>query len=571
VIFRSLTLFALTAVLATPPLPVHANEPAGAYLAARQAHYLNDYENAALYFTRALTGDPSNPNILEHAVAAQLSLGQVERALPVARRMEEGGFSSQVAQMVLIATEINRGDYDAVLARIADERGVGPLADGLIAAWATLGKGDMASALALFDEVADERGLRSFAIYHKALALASVGDYEAADAIYSGEADGPMQTTRRGTIAWAEVLSQLERNEDAIKVIDEAFGSDQDPQIASLRERLEAGERLNFSRIDTAREGVAEVFYSLGRALLADTSEDYVLFYSRLAEYLSETHIDSRIMSAELLDELGQFDLATEAYKRVPRDHPAFHAAELGRAEALRRAGKTDGAIEVLEQLRRSHPELPIAAAAAGDLYRQMEQFDKASAAYDEAIALYDARENPQWFVHYARAITLERQGLWDRAEADFRRSLELNPEQPQVLNYLGYSLVEKNTKLDEALDMIERAVAAQPDSGFIVDSLGWVLYRLGRYDEAIGHMEHAAELMPVDPVVNDHLGDVLWAVGRFTEARFQWRRALSFVDKENPAPDVKPDRIRRKLEVGLDKVLAEEGAPPLRVADDEG
>ncbi|QIE46887.1 tetratricopeptide repeat protein [Pseudohalocynthiibacter aestuariivivens] len=566
-----MTLFALAAALALPPAPARADEPSGAYLAARQARYQNDYENAAFYFTRALAEDPSNPSILEHTVAAQLSLGYVDRALPIARRMEDGDIRSQVAQMVLLAEEVERGDYDAVLKRIADERGVGPLADGLIAAWATLGQGDMASALDLFDEVAGERGLRSFAIYHKALALASVGDYESADAIYAGETDGPMQATRRGAIAWAEVLSQLERNEDAIKVIDEAFGGDLDPQIAALRARLVAGERLNFSRIDSAREGVAEVFYSLGRALLADTSEDYVLFYTRLAEYLSKGHIDARIMAAELLDALGQFELATDAYKRVPRDHPAFHAAELGRAEALRRAGKTDAAVEVLEQLTETHPDLPIAHASLGDLFRQMEQFEKATAAYDAAITLYDARDSAQWFVHYARAITLERQGLWDQAEADFRRALELNPEQPQVLNYLGYSLVEKKTKLDEALDMIERAVAAQPDSGFIVDSLGWGLYRLGRYDEAIGHMERAAELMPVDPVVNDHLGDVLWAVGRVIEAKFQWRRALSFVDEENPAPDVDPDRIRRKLEVGLDKVLAEEGAPPLRVADDEG
>ncbi|MEL6934978.1 MAG: tetratricopeptide repeat protein, partial [Pseudomonadota bacterium] len=162
-----------------------------------------------------------------------------------------------------------------------------------------------------------------------------------------------------------------------------------------------------------------------------------------------------------------------------------------------------------------------------------------------------------------------ERLGIWESAEADFRKALELNPDHPQVMNYLGYSLVEKRIKLDEALDMIERAVKAQPDSGHIVDSLGWVLYRLGRYEEAIGHMERAAELMPVDPVVNDHLGDVLWAVGRFFEAEFQWKRALSFVDEDKPSPDIDPDRIRRKLEVGLDVVLEEEGAEPLKVAED--
>ncbi|RKF14625.1 tetratricopeptide repeat protein [Roseovarius spongiae] len=571
VILRPLTALALGAALLLPPATTQADESVGAYLAARQARFNSDYEAAALYLTRAMAEDPANPEIMEYAIAAQVSLGKIDRALPIARQMEEQGFGSQIARMVLLADEVKREEYGAVLARIEAENGVGPLADGLIAAWATLGEGDMATALTLFDKIAEEAGLRSFAIYHKALALASVGDYESADAIYAGKSDGPMQTTRRGTIAWAEVLSQLERNEDAIKVIDEAFGSDLDPQIADLRARLESGERISFGRVGTPREGIAEVFYSLGRALLADTGEDYVLLYSRIAEYLDENHIDARIMTAELLENIGQYDLATEAYKRVPPDNPAFHVAELGRAETLRRAGRLDAAAEVLEQLRRSHPDLAIAHASAGDLYRQREQFDKAIAAYDQAVDLYKARDNEQWFVYYARAISHERRDHWNKAEADFRQALELNPDQPQVLNYLGYSLVEQHAKLDEALEMIERAVELNPGSGYIVDSLGWALYRLGRYEEAIGHMERAAELMPVDPVVNDHLGDVLWAVGRQTEARFQWKRALSFVDKENPSPDVKPERIRRKLEVGLDQVLREEGAPPLELANDKG
>ena len=158
----------------------------------------------------------------------------------------------------------------------------------------------------------------------------------------------------------------------------------------------------------------------------------------------------------------------------------------------------------------------------------------------------------------------------WDAAEADFRAALEIDPEQPQVLNYLGYSLVERQEKLDEALSMIERAVEARPESGYIIDSLGWVLYRMGRYEDAVSHMERAVELMPVDPVVNDHLGDVYWAVGRKLEAEFQWRRALSFVDPEDTDAEAKPDRIRRKLDVGLDVVLAEEGAKPLQVANDD-
>mgnify|MGYP000058133402 CR=1 FL=1 len=568
---KTLTSVIIAALLPLTAPPVIADEAIGSYLAARQARYSNDFAAAADYYARAVSEDSSNPSILENAVFAQLAVGRVDAAVAVARKMEADGLKSQIAHMALIASEAANEDYGLLLERIADQRGIGPLGDGLIEAWALVGEGDMRAALTRFDDVAEQRGLRSFGLYHKALAVASVGDFESADAIFSGEAEGPMQRTRRGTLAWATVLSQLERNDDAVALIDDVFGPDLDPELQQMRDRLAGGERVAFSLIEPPADGQAEVFYSLGQALRQDAGEEYSLLYARIAEHLNPGHVDAILTSAELLDTLGRYELATEAYRRVPRDHPSFHAAELGRAESLRRAGKTDTAIEVLEQLAQTRGDLPAVHVSAGDLHRQLENYEQAIAAYDRAITLYSERGAEQWFVHYARAISHERIGQWDQAEADFRKALELNPDQPQVLNYLGYSLVEKQMKLDEALDMIERAVAAQPNSGYIVDSLGWVLYRLGRYEEAVGHMERAAELMPVDPVVNDHLGDVLWAVGRKIEERFQWKRALSFVDAENPSPDIDPDRIRRKLKVGLDQVLEEEGAPPLKVADDGG
>jgi len=196
---------------------------------------------------------------------------------------------------------------------------------------------------------------------------------------------------------------------------------------------------------------------------------------------------------------------------------------------------------------------------ALGDILRRQDQFEGAAAAYDRAIALYSDDMQAQWLIYFARGIANERLGNWDRAEADFRKALELNPGQPSVLNYLGYSFVEMKQNMDEALAMIEQAVAARPNDGYITDSLGWVYYRLGRYEEAVVQMELAVELMPVDPIVNDHLGDVYWAVGRKREARFQWKRARSVGPEEKDAV-----RIRRKLEVELDAVLEEEGADPL-------
>ena len=560
----------LSSTLLTAPAAL-ALSGSGAYLAGRQAALGNDFDAAAGYFTRALARDPSNPALMEQTTLAFLAMGDIARALPVARRIEELGLKSQIAHMVVVAALVEAQDYPALLARDAETQGIGPLVDGLVVAWAHLGAGDVTEALAAFDAVAERGGLRGFALYHKAMALGMVGDFEGAEAIFADEASGAALMMRRGTIARAEILSQLDRNADAVAMLAEAFGGDLDPGLAALADRLAAGERVPFSQVTSVPDGIAEVFFSVAAALNNEAGDEYTLVYGRVAEYLRPDHTDAILLNAQLLDGLGQYDIAVETYKRIPTTSPDYHAAELGRAEALRRAGKPDAAIEVLERLAADVPDLAVVHSSLGDLHRQQEDYQAAVTAYDRALSLTEAGARSEWFLYYVRGISHERLDMWDKAEADFRAALALNPDQPQVLNYLGYSLVEKQIKLDEALDMIERAVAARPDSGYIVDSLGWVLYRLGRYDEAVGHMERAVELMPVDPVVNDHLGDVYWAVGRYREAEFQWKRALSFIKPDDTDNEANPDRIRRKLEVGLDQVLSEEGAPPLKVANDNG
>ncbi|WP_439122851.1 tetratricopeptide repeat protein [Marivita sp.] len=561
---------ALALCLMTPG-GAFANSLSGDYLAGRQASFAGDIQAAARYYGRAVMGDPENPVILERAALAEISLGDVERAAALANKLVNDGHRSQVAHMAIVAQHAKAEDYETLITQVNDDRGVGPLVDGLLVAWSQLGMGDMSAALVQFDELAKQQGLRNFAMYHKALALGSVGDFESAAEILKDAGTGGMQLTRRGVMAHVEVLSQLDRKEDALTLIETAFGGDLDPGLAEMRTALETGEALPFTHIRGSRDGLAEVFYTLAAALANEANDEFTLLYTRIAEYLRPDHIDSILLTASLLDELGQSDLAVKAYAEVPQDHPAYHAAELGRAAALRDSDKVDAAVEVLQRLSKTHGDQPIVHSTLGDTMRQLERYEEAAEAYTTALALFEEETVSQWFLHYARAICYERLDRWDDAEADFRAALELNPEQPQVLNYLGYSLVEKKIKLDEALDMIERAAAARPESGYIIDSLGWVLYRLGRYEEAVGHMERAAELMPVDPIVNDHLGDVYWAVGRKTEARFQWRRALSFIVYGSTAEEVDADRIRAKLDVGLDQVLAEEGAPPLQVANDDG
>ena len=545
--------------------PATAQSVAGPYLAARSAAMQSDFEQAASYFTQALARDPGNVSLMESAALAQLALGRLERALPIATALEASDAESQVGQVVLTTQKIIDGDFAGILDDLEAGRNIGTLVDGLVKAWALVGTGEVNAALEQFDTVAAQPGLQGFALFHKAMALASVGDFEGAEAIFSQDATRSALQTRRGVLARVEMLSQLDREEEALELIQTMFAGATDPEIEAVIEELASDTPIPFTHVRSVQEGFSEVFFSVAAALQREAGPEATILYAQVARILRPDHVDAVLLTAELFEQLEQYDAAIDMYKQVDQTEPAYHAAELGRAAALRQSGRPEASIEVLEQLTRSHGDLATVQSALGDAMRQQDRFAEAVDAYSRALAITETTGGSSWFLLYARAISYERQDLWPEAEADFRAALEMNPDQPQVLNYLGYSLVEKKTKLDEALEMIERAVAASPDSGYIIDSLGWALYRLGRYEEAIPHMERAVELMAVDPVVNDHLGDVYWAVGRYREAEFQWTRALSFIDVSESGEDADPDRIRRKLEVGLYQVLKEEGSPPLK------
>ena len=551
-----------TALTNFAPTPVQASGLWGAYLAARQAEMSNDFEAAARHYGQAMLLDPDDAVISENALSAALALGDLDQAEAIASLMADATDVSQIANMVRVAARLRTGDLDPLVGQLSAGDVIGPLVDGLLHAWTVLGQGDTDGAIAAFDTVAKGNGFEGFANYHKALALGVAGEFDRVVEVLTKGAGG-LEKTRRGAIALAQAYGQLDRFEAATATLDGVFGATPDQTILTLRARLAAGEPVPFDLVSSAKEGAAEVFFSVASALKGQTSDNYLILYSRVAEALNPANIDALLLSAELLENMEQFELAVQSYDRVPASHPAYLGASIGRANALRDAGKSEAAIEALEQLTTQFAAKPEVHSTLGNLYRQQEDFEQAKLAYDASLALRPEGDRNTWFVLYTRGITQERLGDWPAAEKDLRAALALRPEQPQILNYLGYSMVEQGINLTEALGMIETAVAARPDNGYIRDSLGWALYHLGRYPEAVQHMEAAVELVATDAEINDHLGDTYWAVGRFIEAHFQWSRALSL------DPDVKgAERIRRKLEVGLDVVLDEEGAAPLRVAD---
>jgi len=533
----------------------------GAYLAARVAESESNFREAARWYGVAMEADPGNLALVEGALYAALALGDFEHAGELSDRLSDGPKDEvQLAAFAHDAAEAMAEDWPALIAAKTEGRKVGPVLDELVLAWARFGDGKMSEALKDFEAVAAMRGMEAVGLYHKALALAAAGDFEGADAILSGTAEGKINLNRRGVVARVQILSQLERNEDALALLDQTFGTEPEPMLDGLRARLRAGEVLPFDTAPGARAGIAEVFFTIATLLQGDADPAYVLIHSRIANHLDPSNAEALLLTAQALEELGQHDLAGETYARFPKDSPYFYTAEIGRSDALYAADRKEAAVEVLQALSRSHSDLVVVHSALADILRREDRCAEAVAAYDAALALVPKAERVHWTLFFSRGVCHEKLKDWPRAEADFRKALDLRPGQPQVLNYLGYSMLDRGLNFDEALELIQQAVRAEPEAGYIIDSLAWAYFRLGRYEEALAPMEKASLLEPSDPVVTDHLGDVYWMVGRKREAEFQWHRALSFGPEEKDAV-----RIRKKLEVGLDQVMKDEaGAGPV-------
>ena len=270
--------------------------------------------------------------------------------------------------------------------------------------------------------------------------------------------------------------------------------------------------------------------------------------YLRLALHLAPDHALAIVSLGDLYERIKQGERAIEVYESMPATSPLRTSAELQIGQVLETLERKEEAQAHLERLVARDPMDPEALLALGNLQRSRKLFADAAATYTRAIALTEKTGRVDWTTYYFRGVSYERSKQWPLAEADFTRALELNPSQPLVLNYLGYSWVDQGVNLDKAFQMLRRAVDLRPEDGYIVDSLGWAYYKLGKYEDAVRELERAVELKPADPVINDHLGDAYWRVGRKLEARFQWNHARDL----NPEPEDLP-KILRKIEVGLE------------------
>lgn len=504
--------------------------PSGAYLAARHAERLFALSEAATLYARVLADDPDNEQLLAHTLYLMVADGRIDAALPLARRIVAKRPQARLANLVLAVDAAKRKKYAEAMGHLGPQpkRGANQVLIPLMQAWLEYGAGNRDQALRTVRAVEQVSGFANFYYLHSGLMLELAGQRNEAEERYKKafvdearvglrmvEAVGIFYE-RGGRTAEAVALYQkyLKRSPDAVG-------------LQTALARAQAGEKTA-AFVVSPGDGLAEALFDVSSAVGRGRRRRQALIYARLALHLKPDFGPAIVLIAAVLEERNQREAAVRLYRMVPERSPLFWSARLATAQALKNLDRTDEAARILQTMANDRPKRFDALVALGDLHRGKEQYEEAVKAYDRAFARIPKVERRHWGLLYARGIALERAKQWDRAEKDFLKALEFVPDQPFVLNYLGYSWVEQGKNLDRARKMIERAVNLRRNDGYITDSLGWVLYRMEKFKEAVPHLERAVALRPHDPTINDHLGDAYWMVGRHREAEFQWRRALS-------------------------------------------
>ena len=549
---------AVAAFLVAAPIELAAQAPAaldfshmtasGSYLAARHAGQERDAAAAAAFYRSALRHDPKNVELLDRTFLSLLVDGDIDEAVKYAERIVQADRNDRVAELALGVSALKHKQYGAARRNLALSIR-GPITDltaTLLSAWSLYGAGDTKGAAAAIDRLAGPDWYAIFKDLHAGLIFDLAGNKKEAGRRFE-HAYKLDPTALRVVEAYGGWLSRNASAKEALDVF-EAFDKvlPRHPLVVEAMDRLKANEKLP-PLVATPQAGAAEALYGLGASLGRRGGEDLGLVYLQLSLNLAPNHTLALLSLADLYESLKKPALAIKAYERIPASSPLHRNAAIQMATNLDSLDRSDEAEKHLDALIKEHPDDLEAIMAFGNILRGHKKFAECAEVYSKGVATIAHPEKANWIIFYFRGICYERSKQWPKAEADLRKALELFPEQPHVLNYLGYSWIDQGVNLDQGMEMIKRAVQQRPDDGYIVDSLGWAYYRVGNYEEAAKQLERAIELKPEDPTINDHLGDAYWRVGRTLEAHFQWAHARDL----KPDPEDLP-KIEAKLKDGL-------------------
>lgn len=525
----------------------------GNYLAGRHAQTNHDTLNAALFLGAAAQMVPDNVELLRRAYVLALSEGNIAGGIKFLERIEKLGGDAPLSDVVRATQLIKSGQYAGVAKYFKTDGeklvGINAYVGPILSAWALAGEKKFDQAISALEKDKDNTGSLAFSELHLGLINEMGGNIQAAEQNFN-VALKESGVSLRLAQHLGGLLERANKPDQAMEIYAKYDAIDEGYALSTI-----AGKRIKSAskpkpEINTPADGAAEAMFGLASSLSNQGALESAMVLSQLALYLRPNFPAAIIVVGGILESYQRFDEASAIYAKIPKTSVTAEQAKLKTAANLERTKQVDAAIKMLQEIASVNKSNSIALVDLGDTLRRAEKFAEAAAAYSEAISRIKNIENHHWGIFYSRGISFERSGKWQKAEDDFLTALKMDPEQPFVLNYLGYSWIEKKINLKKAVAMIEKAVELRPRDGYIVDSLGWGLYQLGDFVNAVKKLERAVLLRPEDPIINDHLGDALWQIGRLREARFQWDRALGL----DPEPEAAA-KITEKLKSGLTAV----------------
>jgi tetratricopeptide (TPR) repeat protein len=549
----SLMAFLLAGCAALPGAPAEPKPDAqslafSTYLSARFAAGEHDLPQAARNYGRALASDPGNPSLLALSFFYSTTSGDFDAAGKYAQAVIQTTPDDRAARLALAVISFKHKDYADVRKQLSLSA-KGPftvLTLSLFDAWAAAAVRDSAGMEKDLQSLREQNGAESMTAFHTALLQDYLGNTTAAEAAYK-KALGSTAPTPRVLEAYGRFLERNGRAEEAAKQYrahagEGGLASVTRPGLARI-----AAKQKPEGLIRTPADGAAETLFGIAASLTDAQSADVSILYLRMALYLRPDLGLAQVLLADRFESLRKYEAAIGIYHAIEPSSPYYRMAQVQAALDQQRLGQSDEAIAGLKKLVAAEPKDSESWVALGDTYRASNKFAEAVEAYDKAEKAIGQPSKRDWPMFYARAMAKEKLKRLDESEADIQTALKLSPEQPELLNYLGYSWVDRGRNIPQALTMLEKARSLRPYDGYIVDSVGWAYYQLGRYDEAAKTLGAAVLLVPGDPTINDHLGDALWRAGRRIDARFQWNHALTFSDNETDKA-----AIERKLKTGL-------------------
>lgn len=549
------------AAAGTPAAATKASEPveitsfSGAYLAAHIAQVDNDLDNAITYYKQALAFAPDDAALQQNLMLSLIAQGRFEESLPYADKLKETPDAERFSRLALAVDAFHKKDFSKAeyWLKLSLESDLDRLIAGVMTGWAKQGQGQGEEAMAYVDKLRGPDWFGLFKSCHRALIADASGLSDKADKAYAAtladvSAGGAApETWLRCAQAYAGFLARKGDKDKALSIIDQAQSfAPGKLEIVALRDKIAKGETVE-PLVASPADGAAEILLDLATALNRGGGEPFVRLYLEYALALKPDSDAALVQLAAVAEQMRDSEKAIELYRRIPDASPLKEASDLQLGLNLADLDRKDEAISHLKALVEANPGDMRGYLALGGVYSSKEDFRSAADLYDKAVEILKTPGAADWNVFYQRGIAYERLKEWPKAEPNFRKALELNPDQPQVMNYLGYSWVDQGMNLHEAMDMIKKAVDMRPSDGYIVDSLGWAYYKLGQFEDSVREMERAVSLKPEDPVLNDHLGDAYWRVGRRLEATFQWAHARDL----DPEPELL-ESVRQKLLKGL-------------------